>query len=311
MDLATPSYVIEGMSTTLSVNTTRVFQNGTGAPTPPYWGSVTTKLLAITMVIFMVCATFGNAMVILVISRHRGMRTRTNMFLCNLAIADFLTAVLLMPVALVTVIKGDWVFSEVFCQINGFTMPLFFVASIHTLMYISIHKYITITRPFSRSMTRRRILLMIAAAWFWATLTGYLTVHGLNTVLYKPFTTQCGPRYPTTIRAYFHPLYIGLTCYLIPFVIMSFCYARIFREMREHSDRMEANSNLEKEMLFRQQRRITITLFVVLAVFIISWTPYVLYSFYVSALKEKSDVPSALNAVVSTSVDSSPILRVI
>ena len=270
-----------------------------GGRTPPYWNPVWTGILSTTMVAFMVCAILGNTMVILVIGRHRGMRTRTNMFLCNLAIADLLTAILLMPVALVTVIRGEWVFGDVFCQINGFFMPLFFVASIHTLMYISVHKYITITRPFSRSMSRRKILLVIGAAWFWAMLTGYVTVHGLNTVLYKPATTQCGPKYPNSLRTYLHPIYISLTCYLVPFVIMTFCYARIFREMRAHSTRMEATSNLEKDLLFRQQRRITGTLIVVLVVFVVSWTPYILYSFYVSGLKDKDSVPTNLNAIVS------------
>ena len=265
----------------------------------PYWSLPVTIILSITMVIIMTVAIFGNVMVIMVIAKHRGMRTRTNMFLCNLAIADLLTAVILMPFSLITVIKGRWIFGQTFCQFNGFTMPLFFVASIHTLMYISLHKYITINRPFTRCMTRRRILLMIGAAWFWASLSGYVTVHGLNSVLYKPYTTQCGPSYPRDLRTYLHPVYISLTCYLTPFFIMMFCYVRIFREMQQHSLRMEANSSLEKDLLFRQQRRITITLCVVLLVFVISWTPYILYSFYVSGIKDKTKVLRNFNAIVS------------
>lgn len=106
--------------------------------------------MAIIMVFFIVLAIGGNIMVILTILRHRGMRTRTNMFIVNLAVADILVAGLDMPVSLVTIIEGDWIFGDGLCQLNAFTMALFLICSIHTLMYISIHKYISITRPFSR-----------------------------------------------------------------------------------------------------------------------------------------------------------------
>ena len=130
-------------------------------PVPPYWNVATTAILSTTMVVIMLGGLIGNSMVITVISRHRGMRTRTNMFLCNLAVADLLCSVVVMPFSLGTVLNGDWVFGDTFCQINGFTMVLFFAASIHTLMYISIHKYISIIHPFSHVLGRVKISLMI------------------------------------------------------------------------------------------------------------------------------------------------------
>lgn len=106
--------------------------------------------MTIIMIFTILLAIGGNIMVILTILRHRGMRTRTNMFIVNLAVADILVAALDMPVSLVTILEGDWIFSDTLCKLNGFTMALFLICSIHTLMYISIHKYISITRPFSR-----------------------------------------------------------------------------------------------------------------------------------------------------------------
>ncbi|GIY07481.1 melanopsin [Caerostris darwini] len=106
--------------------------------------------LAMIMVLIIIFAVGGNVMVVLTILRHRGMKTRTNMFIVNLAVADILVAVLDMPVSLITIIEGRWVFGDALCKLNGFTMALFLICSIHTLMYISVHKCISITRPFSR-----------------------------------------------------------------------------------------------------------------------------------------------------------------
>ena len=276
--------------------------NGTADDGTPYWSIAWTIALSTSILVFMIVSIIGNILVLLVVVRHRGMRTRTNMFLCSLAATDMLTAILDMPVSFITVFKGRWIFGSwtgPFCQFNGFTMVFFFTTSIHTMMYISVHKYVSITRPFSRILTHRRILLMIGAAWLWAALTSFLTLYGLNHVLYKPYTTQCGPDYPHDLVTYMHPVYMSLSCYLIPFIVMTFCYTRVFQEIRAHSIRLERHTNQEKDVIFLQQRRITSTLLMVLVIFALSWTPYIVYSIYASILDDKSKIDHNVNALVS------------
>lgn len=246
----------------------------------PYWDLPQTVLLSMSLTLIMLVAIVGNVMVIAVIVQHRGMRTRTNVFLCNLAITDLLTALLDMPFSLLTILNGRWTAGHTLCQFNGFAMPLFFVASIHTLMYISVHKYVSIKRPFSDVLAHRQILMLIGAVWFWAVLIGYLTIHGLNHVCYKPNTAQCGPMYPHNMRNYIHYALFTTTCYLVPFAVMAFCYGGIFRAIRAHSRRMALHSTTTKDVIFMQQRRIMITLFVVLIAFVVSWTPYIVYSIH-------------------------------
>ena len=112
------------------------------------WSLPWRLFLTITLCLIIFCAIVGNVMVVMVIARHQGMRTRTNMFLCSLACADFLCAVLNMPVSLVTVITGRWIFSRTVCYINGFLSQLTFITSVHTLMYIAIHKVVSIKKPY-------------------------------------------------------------------------------------------------------------------------------------------------------------------
>ena len=147
---------------------------------PPYWDLPTTVALSVVMVIIILLALVGNSMVIIVVARHHGMRTRTNMFLFNLAVADLLCAVICIPFSLGTVISGDWVFGDTFCQINGFSMPLFFVASIHTLMYISIHKYISIIHPFSHVLGKKKIGVMIGKMFLFSRSKGEGSTLGLT-----------------------------------------------------------------------------------------------------------------------------------
>ena len=149
---------------------------------PLFWSVTERALLSATLLGVMLVSVVGNSLVIIVIARNRGMRTRTNMFLCSLAVADLLCSVLAMPFSLATAIRAKWMFDTALCLATGFMTPLFIVASIHTLMYISIHRFVTVRNPHSRTMTRRRIAAMITAAWIWAIIASAVSISGLTEV---------------------------------------------------------------------------------------------------------------------------------
>ncbi|XP_069111408.1 melanopsin-like isoform X2 [Argopecten irradians] len=247
--------------------------------------------------ISMILAIFGNLMVIAVVVRHRGMRTRTNMFLVSLAVADFLIGILLAPFSLATLIAQEWVLGPVLCTINSFLNATCFITSIHTLMHISIHKYLSITRPLTR-ITKCKILMMILAAWGWGIICAALTTVILSHAEFKEGTMQCGPAYPviTTKSLLFH-IIIQTSNIFLPLFIMIFAYSRMFGEIREHMQRMDENTAMDRAQIYSQQRRVTITLFIVLACFVLCWIPYCVYANYVTFEPDKTKFPPYLNAV--------------
>ncbi|XP_037798989.1 tachykinin-like peptides receptor 86C isoform X2 [Penaeus monodon] len=254
--------------------------------------------LSFFLVVSMVLALGGNVMVILTIVRHRGMRTRTNLLLANLAVADILVAVLDMPIALITIIRGGWIFSHAFCLFNGFTVGLGLMLSVHTLMWISIHKYISITKPFSRSVTPRKIVLMIVVAWAW-TIFFNLTptpIIGLTETGFKAGASQCGPPPPKKGLQYVHAGLNTTINLVIPLVVMSFCYYKIFKEVKDHLSRMQEFTDVNVRNSLIQQKQITETLCIVLSVFVLFWLPYIGYSLSLVFLGQKA-VPRILNPI--------------
>jgi len=147
-----------------------------------YWTPVERGFFSAALLIIMVVAAVGNSLVMIVIIRNRGMRTRTNLLLFNLALTDLAACVFDMPFSLVTLITGQWIFNNALCMFMGFTTPLFVVASIHTLMYMSVHKFVTVRNPHSHALTKRRILVLNAAAWAWAVIASALSISGLTYV---------------------------------------------------------------------------------------------------------------------------------
>lgn len=219
------------------------------------------------------------------------------MFLVNLAIADFLVGVLLAPFSLTTLIAKKWIFGDLLCFINSFCNAAFFITSIHTLMYISIHKYLSITRPLTQ-LTKCKILIMIAAAWGWALTCAALTTFILSTSRYKEGTMQCGPKYPTfSIKSLIFHFIIQISNLFLPLALMIVCYIRMFSEIKQHMQRLDENTALDRSQIYSQQRRVTITLFIVLSCFVLCWIPYCVYANYATFERDKSRIPGYANAI--------------
>jgi len=89
----------------------------------PYWTTAWRVGLAATLAVIMAAAVVGNSLVVVVVLRNRGMRTRTNLFLCNLAVADLLCAAVDMPFSLITVASGRWIFNDVVCKVRCRSQP--------------------------------------------------------------------------------------------------------------------------------------------------------------------------------------------
>ncbi|KAK3788350.1 hypothetical protein RRG08_025077 [Elysia crispata] len=264
--------------------------------TPTQWHRGFSSTIAAVLIVAALVAILGNAMVLTVIIRHRGMRTRTNLFLVNLAVADLLVGILLMPFSIITMISDGWIFGDgAMCQFNGWMNSFCLITSIHTLMYIGVHKYFSIAHPLSTAFKLRTIVFFMCMAWVWAGICSTMNVWGLE-VEYKKGTSQCGPKYPRKTHAYIIHAILQLTVMIVPFFILVFCYTRMFIEIKKHSARLRKNSTVEEEYILATQKKVAVTLFIVLACFFFMALPYVSYATYTTVNSNK-EFPSFLNPV--------------
>lgn len=125
-------------------------------------------VLALALGIVMLLAVFGNIALIVTICGTPRLRTRTNMFILNLACADVGVALVCMPFSIITCFTRDWIFGDSLCQLNGFMNILFEASSLFTLTAISIEKYFSIVKPLTVVITTRLALTMVAMTWITA-----------------------------------------------------------------------------------------------------------------------------------------------
>lgn len=83
-------------STTSSLNSSMLYDNSTSVSDV----AVEYRYWILSLILFPLFTVFGNVLVVMSVYRERSLRTVTNYFICSLAVADIMVAVMVMPLAI-------------------------------------------------------------------------------------------------------------------------------------------------------------------------------------------------------------------
>lgn len=117
--------------------------------------------------LFISLAVFGNALVILCVLWNRRLQTATNLFICNLAVADLLISVCVLPFSATLEVLGCWPFGRLFCDTWAALDVLCCTASILSLCAIAVDRYVGVRHSlhYRSLVTRRRAGAVLACVW--------------------------------------------------------------------------------------------------------------------------------------------------
>lgn len=105
----------------------------------PWWQQF---LFITAFAILIVLAAVGNLVVIWIVLAHKRMRTVTNYFLVNLAVADTLISFLNTVFTSTFLLYQDWWYGLSWCKFTTFISICTVTASVLTLMAIAIDRYV-------------------------------------------------------------------------------------------------------------------------------------------------------------------------
>ncbi|XP_041107527.1 mu-type opioid receptor-like isoform X7 [Polyodon spathula] len=211
----------------------------------------------------------GNVLVMYVIIRYTKMKTATNIYILNLALADAL-ATSTLPFQSVNYLMGTWPFGAMLCKIVMSIDYYNMFTSIFTLTTMSVDRYIAVCHPVKALdfRTPRNAKIINVCSWILSSAIG-LPVMIMATTTNDKGVTDCILKFP-------HPSWywenllkicVFIFAFIMPVLIITVCYGLMI--LRLKSVRMLSGSK-EKD---RNLRRITRMVLVVVAVFIVCWTP--------------------------------------
>ncbi|XP_069164482.1 neuropeptide SIFamide receptor isoform X2 [Procambarus clarkii] len=158
---------------TLDDNTTTCPPNGTEMSdlcveyeVPTFRHSLSVTILYCVAYVFVsVMGVIGNSFVVAVVMRAPRMRTVTNVFIANLAVADLLVNIIVMPTTLIGHLLNAWVLGLFVCKAMSYLQGVSVSASINTLVAISVDRALAICYPMRCQITSRTCRSIIVVIW--------------------------------------------------------------------------------------------------------------------------------------------------
>lgn len=248
----------------------------------PVLHGVTLGAQALLLLSIFLLSSLGNSAVIIVIIKHRQLRTVTNAFIMSLSLSDFLTAVLCLPFSFVMLFSQDgvWMFGDHFCVANGFFNTCFGIISTLTMTLISFDRYYAIVRQPQAKINRQRATRLLMAVWLTAVLFAlpwYLLASTPSQIHKRGFyhcmyvfhsgTSRLGKAYSICLI---------IVCYLLPFSLMCFCHYNICKTVRLSEIRVRPVTTYAYLLRFYSEMRTATTVLIMIVFIIFCWGPYCL-----------------------------------
>ena len=210
------------------------------------------------MVLFVVICS-GNGLVIFVFLRVPHLRTMTNFYIIQLAVADFGLG-LMLPFNVAVAFKPELVLvnSDV-CALRFATFLMFGASSIFSLVALTHDRYLAITDPlrYHDVMTTRRYVIAASCIWIPAVIVGLV----IPCVWHRPFDSCPNCTIPDIFeRDFFRyiivPIFTFVSLFMVGLYLRIFSIAR--RQMKSiadmevgtpgHSQESKNKSSLQQEM---------------------------------------------------------------
>ncbi|EEZ97714.1 neuropeptide SIFamide receptor [Tribolium castaneum] len=225
----------------------------------------------------------GNFFVIAVVFRSPRMRTVTNFFIVNLAVADILVIVFCLPATLMSNIFVPWVLGWWMCKTVPYIQGVSVAASVYSLIAVSLDRFLAIWWPLKCQITKKRARLMIVIIWFIALTTTIPWAIFFDLVAVfndAPDVQLCIEVWPANMDGALYFLIANMVfCYILPMILITMCYVLIWIKVwRRHIPTDTKDAQMER-MQQKSKVKVVKMLVAVVILFILSWLPlYVIFA---------------------------------
>ncbi|XP_067390217.1 somatostatin receptor type 5 [Emydura macquarii macquarii] len=237
-------------------------------PEPPVFKVVRTVLIPIIYLLVCAIGLSGNTLVIYVVLRYAKMKTVTNIYILNLAVADVLFMLGLPFLATQNAISY-WPFGSFCCRlvmtvdgINQFT-------SIFCLTVMSMDRYLAVVHPLKSTKWRRPRVAKLISTTVWT--VSFLVV--LPLIIFsdvQELHQTCNMIWPEPVNIWSAAfiIYTSVLGFFGPLLVICLCYLLIVIKVKSSGIRVGSTRRR------RSERKVTRMVVIIVAVFVFCWLPF-------------------------------------
>ena len=236
-----------------------------------------TVIITVLYSLTLIGAVTGNLLLIFIIIKRRETRTLTGFLFVNMAVADLIVAIFVLPATMSNPYTGSkWLtglFGDITCRGVYFVFHVTIAASILSLMFMAIDRYLAVLFPLRSFTTFRRPKLLTLVIWLVSVIV-MVPVAVMWTVDQRGDCvaefTVFGTDEMQGMRGYY--LYLFLLFYLTPLSVISVLYGRVCFKLWRRQMPGLVTSETERRR-GATKRKVVRTLIIITAVFAVCWLP--------------------------------------
>ena len=233
-------------------------------------------------------ALLGNSLVLHVVFKKQSMQSVLNLLIVNMAIADLLVTVFVMPYSVAFVFVGaQWfsgIFGSILCKTIHFFLTASIAASVITLIVITLDRFVTIVFVWRTCLNLRtsKVSLLIIWAISIAIMGLHLKVYTSKQAIPGDERYFCYPDWthmPVDFNKYF-AVGMFVMLYAVPLVLMAILYSVIVHKLWR--DRFAENAGSGGDANINSSKNRVVKMLVTVTVaFAVCWFPLHTIHYYI------------------------------
>ncbi|XP_016536224.1 somatostatin-like receptor F_48D10.1 isoform X1 [Poecilia formosa] len=233
----------------------------------PFQGSSTPVTAIIYLTVFLVGLT-GNTLAIYVVLRYAKMKTVTNIYILNLAVADELY-IIGLPFLTTQNVLSYWPFGSFLCRVVMTADSMNQFTSIFCLTVMSMDRYLAVVHPIRSTKWRHPRVAKVVSAAVWA--VSFIVV--LPVVIFsdvQDMFNSCNMNWPEPkdVWSTAFIIYTATVGFFGPLLIICLCYLLIVVKVKSSGARVGFVNRR------RSERKVTRMVVVIVVVFVLCWLPF-------------------------------------
>lgn len=245
-------------------------------------------VLTVLYAIIFPIALLGNSLVLYVVFKRQSMRSVLNLLIVNMAIADLLVTVFIMPYSVAYLFVGlEWfsgIVGLILCKTIHFSLTASIAASVITLIVITVDRFVSIVFVWKTCLNLRTSKVSLVVIWIIAigTMGLHLEVYTVKQAIAGDERYFCYPdwqRMPVGFNKFF-AIGMFVMLYAFPLVLMAILYSMIVHKLWKNSfagssaSSGDANINSSKKRVVKMLVTVTVA-------FAVCWFPLHTIHYYI------------------------------
>lgn len=245
-------------------------------------------VLTVLYAIIFPIALLGNSLVLYVVFKRQSMRSVLNLLIVNMAIADLLVTVFIMPYSVAYLfVELEWfsgIVGVILCKTIHFSLTASIAASVITLIVITVDRFVSIVFVWKTCLNLRTSKVSLVVIWIIAigTMGLHLDVYTVKQAIAGDERYFCYPdwqRMPVGFNKFF-AIGMFVMLYAFPLVLMAILYSMIVHKLWKNSfagssaSSGDANINSSKKRVVKMLVTVTVA-------FAVCWFPLHTIHYYI------------------------------